>query len=134
MFLLDTDTVVYGLNGDPNVVNRMERHLDAPKAISAITYGELFYGATKSSRPIQNLAKVRQLRDILPIYQVTAAIMETFGTLKSELEERGQRLDDFDLVIAATALNLSYTLVTNNERHFSRVTNLSIENWTRGDP
>jgi tRNA(fMet)-specific endonuclease VapC len=58
--------------------------------------------------------------------------METFADLKSRLEMEGKRLDDFDLLIASTALALNYRLVTNNERHFRRIPGLEIENWSKG--
>jgi predicted nucleic acid-binding protein len=50
--------------------------------------------------------------------------------IKSDLESRGTPLDDFDLVIAATALAFNLTLVTNNEKHLQRVHGLRLENWT----
>jgi tRNA(fMet)-specific endonuclease VapC len=59
------------------------------------------------------------------------ALMETFGSLKADLERRGSTVDDFDLVIASTALVFNYTLVTNNERHFRFIPGLRVENWTR---
>ncbi len=58
--------------------------------------------------------------------------MEAFGSLKAQLEQGGNRLDDFDLVIAATAITIGYRLVTNNEKHFSRIEGLEIENWSKG--
>jgi tRNA(fMet)-specific endonuclease VapC len=60
---------------------------------------------------------------------VTKAVVETFGELKADLEQDGQRLDDFDLLIASTALMLGYRLVTNNERNFQRIGGLDVENW-----
>ena len=56
-------------------------------------------------------------------------MMEKFGSLKVELERGGQRLEDFDLMIAAAALSLNLRLVTNNTRHFNRIPGLSIDNW-----
>ncbi len=46
----------------------------------------------------------------------------------------GRRLDDFDLVIAATAITLGYRLVTNNERHFARIAGLALDNWVKLPP
>ena len=105
-----------------------------PKALSVVTYGELLYGALKSRRRQENLAKVRRLQEIFPIVETTNAIMETSAAIKTAIETRGQSLDDFDLVIAATAISRGYRLVTNNERHFRRIEELKLENWTRRDP
>jgi len=130
MYLLDSDTLVFVLRGNTAVVGKLEAHAADPMAMSVVSYGELFYGAMKSSRPVKNAAKVRRIGEILQVIDVTAAIMETFGTLKADLEQRGVRLDDFDVMIAATALHLSYTLVTNNTRHFGRVADLALESWS----
>jgi tRNA(fMet)-specific endonuclease VapC len=129
MYLLDTDTVIYALNGVPSVVRAMDERRRDAKAISVITYGELVYGATKSARPVENLAKVRRFAELIAVVDVSRAIMETFGALKSKLGTAGKSLDDFDVVIAATALVLNYRLVTNNERHFVRIRGLTLENW-----
>jgi len=55
--------------------------------------------------------------------------METFGDIKVELQKQGNIIDDLDLIIAATAVTMNYTLVTNNEKHFSKISELRIENW-----
>ncbi len=131
MYLIDTDILIYSLKGDPVVVGHLNRSSVSPKAISVVSYGELIYGAHKSARPNENLARVRRLGEILPVIDISPAIMEAFGSLKAQLEESGNRLDDFDLVIAATAITIGYRLVTNNEKHFSRIEGLEIENWAR---
>jgi tRNA(fMet)-specific endonuclease VapC len=131
MYLLDTDTIIYALKGDRHVVRRFEEKVAQPKAVSVITYGELFFGAMKSSSQHANLAKVRRVAELFPVVEVSRAIMETFGSLKADLEHRGKVVDDFDLVIASTALVLNYTLVTNNERHYRHIPGLRIENWAR---
>lgn len=131
MYLIDTDILVYVLKGHEAVVEHLRRSSALPKAISVISYGELLYGARKSQRCDENLARVRRLGEILPVVETSPAIMETFGSLKARLETAGRRLDDFDLVIAATAITLGYRLVTNNERHFARIDGLYVENWAR---
>jgi tRNA(fMet)-specific endonuclease VapC len=73
---------------------------------------------------------VRRIENSFDILQVDRSIAETFGMIKSDLESRGTPLDDFDLVIAATALAFNLTLVTNNEKHLQRVHGLRLENWT----
>jgi len=101
-----------------------------PKGISVASYGELLCGARTSSNTLKNISLVRQLSEIYPIEPVAPAIMETFAELKSCLEKAGERLDDFDLLIAATALNHNLILVSNNTRYFTRIKNLPLENWT----
>lgn len=131
MYLLDTDTLVFFLRGHAQATLAMGAHETDPKALSIITYGELLYGAKKSAKPTENTAKVRRLGELCPIIELDRPVIEAFASLKTSLEAGGGRLDDFDLLIAATALTVNYTLVTNNEKHFERISGLRVENWTR---
>lgn len=130
MYLIDTSIFVYSLRGDPRVTQQLSRHLAEPRALSVITYGELLWGAMKSARSIENVAKVRRIAELYPVIDVSPPIIETFAVLRARLEQEGRRLEDFDLVIAATALHLGYALVTDNVQHFERIEELRIENWT----
>lgn len=131
MYLLDTDIIIYSLKGNQVVVDNIRIHADSPKAISVITYGELIYGAEKSQQAAGNLAKVYRLREIFPVIDLGCAIMNTFGRLKAELSQSGKTIDDFDLLIAATAMTMGYCVVSNNEKHFAKIPDLQHENWTK---
>jgi len=130
MYLLDTDTLIFFLKGDERVVQRFRESSGSPKALSVVTYGELLYGAHKSSRTQQNLAKVYRLAEIYPVIHISRAVMECFGGMKAELGRNGISVDDFDLLIGCTALTLNYTVVTNTMKHFSRIPGLRVANWT----
>ena len=129
MYLIDSDILIFLLRGDSKVTNSFKAHAADPKAISVVSYGELLHGAVKSMRPVENAAKVRRLGELLPVIDVSSPVMETFAPLKAKLEKQGKRVDDFDLIVAATAIHLSYTLVTNNVRHFQHIPELPIDNW-----
>jgi tRNA(fMet)-specific endonuclease VapC len=131
MYLLDTDTIIFFLNAVPEVVQNFQDHEADPKALSVVTYGELTYGAMKSARPLENVARVRRLSEILPVIDVSRATMDTFGSLKADGDRRGKQIDDFDWIIAATALIRGFTVVTNNEKHFVGIPGLKVENWSR---
>ena len=131
MFLLDTDTLVFMLRGQGSVEQHLRSHAGTPKAISVISYGELLYGAMRSGRAMENLARVRRLPESLPVVDVSMSVMETFGQIKVDLEKSGRRVDDFDLLIASTALMMNYALVTNNTRHFMGIPGLRLDNWAR---
>lgn len=131
MFLLDTDIIIYSLKGLPKVVENIQLHADAPKAFSAISYGELVYGAYKSHHVSSNLAKVHRLRDIFPIIEPSSSILECFGSIKAFLSKKGVTVDDFDLLIGSTAITCGYVLVTNNEKHFKKIPDLKIVNWAK---
>ena len=130
MFLLDTDTIIYSLKGVPEVMEKFRANATSPKAISVVSYGELIYGAEKSQHRNKNLAKIHRLREIFPIIDISCAIMDTFGSLKADLSRQGKIVDDFDLLIAATALSLGYCVVSNNEKHFRKIPGLELQNWT----
>lgn len=130
MFLLDTDTLIYCLKGNQAVVLHLQRHRHDILRISVISLMELYYGAYKSERVAANLAKVRRLENAFEVLAVDFSTAETFGMIKASMESQGTPLDDFDLVIAASALASNLTLVTNNEKHFLRVEGLKLQNWT----
>jgi predicted nucleic acid-binding protein len=129
VFLLDTDTIIYGLKGDPSVKKRLEEHLGDPMGVSVVSLMELYHGAYKSRRVTVNLARVRAIEAAFEVIPIGPAAAQTFGELKTGLEKRGTPLDDFDLVLAACALAHNFTLVTNNISHFSRIADLRLVNW-----
>jgi tRNA(fMet)-specific endonuclease VapC len=131
MFLLDTDIIIYSLKGNPIVTDNFRRHAKDPKALSVITYGELIYGASKSQQASKNLAKAHRIRETFPVIDLTCAIMDTYGALKAELNRKGTSINDFDLLIASTAISLDYCIVSNNEKHFNKISDLKVVNWSR---
>jgi tRNA(fMet)-specific endonuclease VapC len=131
MYLIDSDILIYSLKAHPVVRQRFEEYAMIPKAISVISYGELFFGAKKSIHKERNLAVVRRITELFPMINVTKSIMETYADLKTLLQKNGNLIPDFDLIIAATALSHNYILVTNNEKHFKRISGLRIENWSK---
>jgi tRNA(fMet)-specific endonuclease VapC len=130
-YLIDTDIIIYSIKGNPKVQQSFREKESIPKAISIITYGELLYGAKKSTQPEKNTAIVYRLAEIFPIVGITRSVIEAFADIKRLLEIRGERLADLDLLIASTALSLNYTLVTNNTQHFQRIKGLKLENWMK---
>jgi len=129
-YMLDTDTCVYIARGRHRGVQlRLAKIAFGAIAVSAVTYGELAYGASKSK--LSHLAE-RSLSDlmmntqILPIDDQVAA---AYGKLRADLERKGRTIGNNDLWIGAHALSLGLTLVTNNTREFSRIEGLAVENW-----
>ena len=99
---------------------------------TAITAGELLYGAAKRGSP--GLAeRVRQLiSSAVAVLPFGMAAAEIYGSLRWELEADGKRLDEPDLRIASIVLASGLTLITGNIRHFGRVPRLRVENWLGG--
>lgn len=130
MTLLDTNVCIRFLRGEASVVRRL---LDADEEdelrIPAMVEGELFYGVEKSQRRQENQDKVKALLAILPVCHTDDETMEKFGELKAKAESAGMRVDDADVIIAATALRHNAVLVTGNAKHFSRFDGLVLEDW-----
>jgi len=130
-FLLDTNVCIYIRRKKPDQVLRRFRTLKQGEAgLSVITFGELVYGAEKSAQRPAALELLRELAEALPVMGLPETAAEAYGTIRAELERKGQMIGNNDLWIAAHAKAAGLTLVTNNEREFRRVRGLKVENWT----
>ena len=127
--MLDTDTVSFALRGLGQVASRLQSHKRSELCLSAITVAELRFGADKrKSRRIHRAVDAFLSGvDVLP-FDVAAAAK--FGVIGAALATSGLPIGQMDTLIAAHALSVTATLVTNNEKHFSKVAGLRIENWT----
>ena len=125
-YLLDSNIAINHLRGKYNIVKAVN---STGLACSIITYGELLHGAYKSVDPQRGLHSISIfLHDLsVKIVPLDEKTIDHFAKLKASLELKGEKLADFDLLIAATALSHSLTLITNNIRHFHRVPGLRIE-------
>lgn len=128
-YLIDTDTIVFALRGDESVLAKFEENKQIPISISMITYAELVFGAKRSRNEQKNMILVNHIRDIYPIEQLSEGVMEVFADIKAKLFSSGIRIEDMDLLIAATAIYNDLTLITNNTKHFEKIPNLKLENW-----
>ena len=125
--LLDTDVVVNQLRGKAKI---KENIIENGAAMSIITFGELLYGAEKSTNKESSLAIINGfIADLqIDILGLNQEIMQIYAKTKTSLEETGKRLDEFDLLIAATASFHSLSIATLNLRHFKRIPGLRIAN------
>ena len=130
-YLIDTDTIIFALRGDSSVLAKFEENKNLPFSISMITYAELVFGAKRSQNEQKNMIKVNHIRDIYPIEELNEGVIEVFADIKAKMFDKGIRIEDMDLLIAATAIYNELTLVTNNTKHFEDVPNLKIENWKK---
>ena len=129
MFLLDTDTIIYILKGNPVAEKNLRRYYHDPIKLCIITLMELYYGAYKSHKVVSNLAKVKTLENTFEILPLGQEMVEIFGEQKSRLEKIGAPLDDFDLILGCCALSHNLILVTNNTKHFKKMEGLKVANW-----
>ncbi len=129
-YLLDTNICIYIRQKRPEELLRRFRKLrPGEAAISVITYGELLYGAAKSAQRVTALERLHELIHWMPALPLPETAAEAYGTIRAELESKGEMIGNNDLWIAAHAVAAELTLVTNNEREFRRVRELKIQNW-----
>lgn len=128
-YLLDTDICIYVINvRPPAVLERFLAHESDGIGVSTVTVGELYFGVRKSASR-RNLAALEKFLAPLEVadYGRDAAI--AYGELRAMLAKRGTPIGPLDAQIAAHALSLGVTLVSNNVREFKRVPKLPLENW-----
>ncbi len=129
-FMLDTNICIYIIKQKPpNVIERFYQTEISEISISSITLSELFYGVSKSSKPEQNQIALTQFIAPLDILSYDDEAAQYYGELRVHLEKQGRPIGSLDMLIAAHALSATCVLVTNNEKEFTRVPKLKIENW-----
>jgi tRNA(fMet)-specific endonuclease VapC len=129
-YLLDTNICIYIAKRKPaQVLSRLEQMKPGDVGMSIVTYLELVYGAWKSQAIEANLARIEQLEVLIPAQPLDVVVAGHYGRLRAGLEAAGTPIGAYDLMIAAHALSLGLTLVTNNVREFSRVRGLRLSNW-----
>ena len=128
-YLLDTNVLIDMFKGNQRVQEHIFKADFHNCHVSEITLAELYVGAFKGGRPkqFQEIGFVCKRFRILPI----TTALERYARLRVQLESQGLALDDFDLLIAASALTEGLTLVTHNLRHFERIDGLRLEDWDR---
>lgn len=129
-YLLDTNVCVDFLNGRfPSVVARVTASDPSDLGVSAVVVSELRYGAERSQRVRRNQERLDVFLSELTCVPFDDVAAREFGRLRARLESEGRPIGAYDMQIAAQALALDMTLVTDNTRELARVRGLRIENW-----
>lgn len=123
--LLDTNIIIDHFRGTKPIPKKV---IENDVAICIISLGELIYGAYRSTNTKKSLQVIDSFISefgvkVLPVEE---EVIIEFAKLKALLENRGKRLEDFDLLIAATAITYSLTLATRDAKHFMRIAGLKI--------
>ena len=128
-YLLDTNIVSELIrNPQGSVTERVREVGESQVATSIIVAAELRYGAAKkgSARLTAQIEAVLGALEVMPFEEPAD---RAYGVLRAGLEQKGQPIGGNDLLIAAQALSLGFTLVTANEREFAKIEGLPCENW-----
>ena len=127
-YMLDTDTVSFALRGQGRVAKRLLEHRPSEVCVSSLTLAELRYGAdVRRSRRLHRL--IDAFVDPIDVMGFDRDAAGRFGALGALLARRRAPIGSLGTLIAAHALALGLILVTNNEKHFSRVPGLTVETW-----
>ena len=129
-YLLDINVCIYIAKQKPlSVLQRFDQLQVGEVAMSLVTYAELLFGVEKSQFREKSLGKLKELADLIPPLALPLEASHHYAQVRADLEGRGLGIGNNDLWIAAHALALDTSLVTNNQKEFSRIGQLRVENW-----
>lgn len=132
-YLLDTNIFIAALKAVPAARRRLETLPASAILLSPVVLGELETGVEKSAQVERNRARLAAIVASLEVPPLDASVSAAYAQLRSRLGKQGTPIGANDLWIAAHALVLGATLVTDNVREFSRVDGLTVENWLADD-
>jgi len=131
-WLLDTNILIAISKRHPALLPRLERMDSNAIVLSSVVLAEIEYGIAKSTRQKTNRQVFAAITRNFAVHPFDLAATCQCGILRAELERQGQPIGPYDTMIAAHALALGCTLVSDNVREFERVKGLKIENWLAG--
>ena len=134
IWMLDTNILMYFINrnsGFDRIARRMSGRSPGELRLSAITLAELKFGTERGEFRAANNAALEGLLEFIQTDDFPAGAAGDFGEIKAALLAKGKSIGPYDLLIASHARHIRATLVTNNEREFRRVPDLSIQNWLK---
>jgi len=129
MHHLDTNVVVDFLRGDERTANRISG-LGNKIAISTPVLAELFFGAEASARRAERVQEVESFLEHVELVVFDRAASVAYGRIRNELRRTGRPIGEMDTLIAAIAVANQVTLATRNVKHFERITELRVEDWS----
>lgn len=127
-YLLDTNICAFLFRGKFGIEQKIREIGLRNCHLSIVTYAELYYGCKNSDDFDYNFQILNEFCDNVDVIGIDEVI-PTYASEKSRLRKQGQLIEDFDILIGATALDYDMTLVTENVKHMSRIKGIRIENW-----
>jgi len=130
-YMLDSNICIYIMNERPkHILDKFRTLSECDVSISSVVLSELNYGAHKSHHKEKNLVALEKFTVPVQAVSYDAQAASHFGEIRVALERQGLVIGPYDLMIAAHALSVNATLITNNLKEFSRVKNLRCEKWS----
>jgi tRNA(fMet)-specific endonuclease VapC len=133
-YVLDTNVVSLLMKGEPSVVERLKQVARRDVGMPQPVIAEIAYGIERLARSKRKTAlnsRFEMLKNEIQRVAWTDEVSNAFGAIKAGLEDKGERIEDFDAAVAAHALALDCILVTANLKHMRRVLGLGIEDWSQ---
>lgn len=127
-YLLDTNICIYFLNDRFGIKEKIAEVGIEHCFISEITLAELKFGAENSSSKANNRQRIEQFATKLGIIPISE-ILDIYAKEKARLRKNGTPVEDFDLLIGATAVHHNLIMVSRNVKHLSRIEGIQLENW-----
>lgn len=129
-YMLDTDICSYIIKQRPENAHRhFKKHAMESICISIVTYAELMYGVERSSSRSVNRSVIERFVFHLEVMKWGIEAADEYAVIRSKLEVNGSPIGAMDMMIASHARSINAVLVTNNQKHFTKVSGLKIENW-----
>jgi tRNA(fMet)-specific endonuclease VapC len=129
-WMLDTNMVSHIIKGHTRALAQLEKAAIAEVCISVVTEAELHFGLAKRPEATRLHLIVREFLRRAEVVPWDSTAARIYGKLRADLESAGKVIGALDLMIAAHAVALDYTLVT-NDAAFGKIAHLKIEDWTR---
>ena len=130
-YIVDTDIVIAYFRGNPGVVNKFLNIQSENIFISAMTKAELLIGSKnlKGKRAVNSLKVIEEFIGFITVVPFDSDCADIFADISFSLKKRCAVIGDADIIIASTAIKNNSTLVTHNQKHFSRIKNLPCIDW-----
>ncbi len=125
-YLLDSNFVIALFAEEPAAIRRLQ--VGTPVFVPTIVLGELYFGAQKSQRVDENVARVDEFAASNTVLTCDTVTAQHYGSVKGTLRQKGRPIPDNDIWIAAVALQYGLTLLTRDE-HFKEIDDLQVETW-----
>lgn len=128
-YMLDTNTCIFIIKQDENVLHHLKNIDFKEICISSITLAELEFGVAKGQHIEKNTKALKSFISNFQVLSFDENAANEYGKIRAYLENNGNKIGAMDMLIAAHAKSENLILVTNNTREFNRVDGLHIQDW-----
>jgi len=129
-YMLDTNSWIEYFKNRNGVADHVDALPRTQLCASEITVAELIYGAYNSKNFEKHYREAMWLKNNIEIYPISDAL-DDYGDIRFATKRKGNPIGQFDLLIGATARHYDLTVVTDNQKDFSPMPGVKIENWVK---